>query len=495
MDRYPNSLMFVEELEKTESSKNMIPMIIGAVAAIVVICGIAFAVMSKGDKTETGTKVEVVDKPEDDGNGDKTIPPDNKKTTPGNLENEPENAEAEKRAAEKRAADKREAEKLAKGNSEFMKKQRRKKLADMADAFELRLDEVKEKDGDVAALFKEDLAKVKELEKADKFVESLAAWEKIKDNLENYDNKLTEKLKEKAVAKKKQVEKYRKKVKQWEKLDNTIGNILMKYDVNFSSSNDLLEQKEFAKAEKKYEKCLGYLKSIETLVKTKLTAKKGKDFALAGVDLELKWVNTMSMWVGKYEVTNSQYRAFKPLHSSKKYQGLSMDRANQPVCEISYNDAAGYCIWLTDKAHSSGLVPETLEFRLPTKAEWQAAAACGDDRKFPWGKDWPAKFGNFGNQEIFPNDWKLEGYVDKFPVTCDVSKSGKNKWDIYGLSGNLWEWTSEEKDRKRAVYGGAWSSCSKGELAIKISGSNYANPQEKYDNIGFRVVLATAKED
>jgi formylglycine-generating enzyme required for sulfatase activity len=120
-------------------------------------------------------------------------------------------------------------------------------------------------------------------------------------------------------------------------------------------------------------------------------------------------------------------------------------------------------------------------------------ARCGTERVYPWGNDWPPPYGNFGNQEVFPQDWKLQGYTDDYPVTCPVEKSGVNEWGLYGVAGNAWEWTTEDKGGKRAVRGGAWTSCFKELLVCEPKGSPYADTTDHYDNIGFRVILAKRK--
>ena len=94
---------------------------------------------------------------------------------------------------------------------------------------------------------------------------------------------------------------------------------------------------------------------------------------------------------------------------------------------------------------------------------------------------------------MFSKTWKLEGYTDDFPVTCPVEKSGANAWDLHGVSGNLWEWTSDKFKGRYAVYGGAWSSTHKSLMKIDLKNQNYADPQEDYDNIGFRIVLEPTK--
>ena len=40
-------------------------------------------------------------------------------------------------------------------------------------------------------------------------------------------------------------------------------------------------------------------------------------------------------WMGKYEVTNAQYRRFKKDHDSQSYEGKSLNGDEQPVVMVS----------------------------------------------------------------------------------------------------------------------------------------------------------------
>ena len=109
-----------------------------------------------------------------------------------------------------------------------------------------------------------------------------------------------------------------------------------------------------------------------------------------GHELSFVWIPSLRIWFGKYEVTNGQYRRFKPDHDSLKRESYSLNNDNQPVVYVSWQDAMEYCKWLN--TNFSNRIPEKCIFRLPTSKEWQHVASCGTTRKYPWGDKLPPKY-------------------------------------------------------------------------------------------------------
>ena len=124
--------------------------------------------------------------------------------------------------------------------------------------------------------------------------------------------------------------------------------------------------------------------------------KSGKDIAIVlggGEKMEFVWIPALKGWAGKYEVTNGEYRRFKPSHDSKYYKGHSLNGDRQPVVEVSWNDAQEFVQWMGKNTE----LPDGFELTLPSKHEWMSVAQCGDGREYPWGNNRPPKYGNYSD--------------------------------------------------------------------------------------------------
>jgi len=169
---------------------------------------------------------------------------------------------------------------------------------------------------------------------------------------------------------------------------------------------------------------------------------------------------TRPFYMATREVTNRQYRAFRPNHTSgaEKFQELAA--GDHPAVMLSWQDAAAYCNWLSDQEklprayveQGGRLVPAapaTTGYRLPTEAEWEWTARFNGGagaRKFPWGAAMPPPegAGNFADESAkgFVSTI-LPGYNDGFPVTAPVGRFTPSPLGLYDLGGNAAEWVQD----------------------------------------------------
>jgi len=212
----------------------------------------------------------------------------------------------------------------------------------------------------------------------------------------------------------------------------------------------------------------------------------GEAWTSPATDMEFVWVTALKLWVGKYDVTNGEYRKKDAGHDSKDYQGHTLNSDRQPVVEVNFDDAKAYAEWLTgqDRERLGGL-----RYRVVSEAEWQACAQCGDGREYPWGNAMPPKYGNYSDSAS-PLSVKIAGYTDGFAVTCPVERSGVNEWGLYGLGGNMWEGCASDASGGSfgAWRGASWNDgnpdCIRCAFRLGLDGSTRGH------GLGFRLVLS-----
>jgi formylglycine-generating enzyme required for sulfatase activity len=196
----------------------------------------------------------------------------------------------------------------------------------------------------------------------------------------------------------------------------------------------------------------------------------GQNWTSPATGMKFVWIDALKMWVGKFEVTNGEYRKKEPRHDSKSYKNHSLNRDSQPVVYVNFDDAKAYAAWLTEreKAALGGA-----RYRLPSEDEWMTYAQCGDGREYPWGNNWPppsGRAGNYHGQEGAGTWDKISGYNDGFPVTAPVDKLWANPWGLHGVGGNVWEACA--RDSTGQAFGGsfgAWRGASWLATAFRAS--------------------------
>jgi formylglycine-generating enzyme required for sulfatase activity len=213
--------------------------------------------------------------------------------------------------------------------------------------------------------------------------------------------------------------------------------------------------------------------------------------SVESLKMEFVWIESIQSWVGRYEVSNAQYTKFKAGHNVRRVNSrYSLLSPEQPVVNVSYEDALAYAAWINDMESEEGRLPPGWEYKLPTGEQWEIFATCGKPgRLYPWGKTWPPPHGNVGDKTSAMGNGFAD-YSDNEPVTCDVRQAGANEWGLVGTFGNAAEWVDEwygQSQRKRVFRGGSWRTMSKDSLQTQFRGKNA--PSYAGDDIGFRLVL------
>jgi formylglycine-generating enzyme required for sulfatase activity len=234
---------------------------------------------------------------------------------------------------------------------------------------------------------------------------------------------------------------------------------------------------------------------------------------------------TKPFYMGATEVTVGQFAAFVKeaayqTDADKEgwayaWTGTQFDKVNgaswrkpgfpqddtHPVTEVSWNDAAAFCQWLSRKSGRT--------VRLPTEAEWEYACRAGTTTAYQWGDDPDMGKGwcNAADQTAkarFPN-WVAFNWSDGYVFTSPAGSFRANAWGLYDMHGNVWEWCADwygeypagaatdpkgaASGTSRVFRGGAWDfslGCYR-----PASRASFTPESRNYD-FGFRVVVSVS---
>jgi formylglycine-generating enzyme required for sulfatase activity len=215
-------------------------------------------------------------------------------------------------------------------------------------------------------------------------------------------------------------------------------------------------------------------------------------------------------YLGVYTVTQKEYKEVilaNPSYFSADSRGKDkvkgLDTDDFPVESVSWNDTKKFCDELS-KRENERRAGRT--YRLPTEAEWEYSCRGGasSSNPFHFGKSLSSTQANFVGNHPY-------GGADKGPYlkrTCKVGSYKPNKFGLYDMHGNVWQWCSDwyakdyyEKSPKkdpqgpdsgtgRVVRGGSWNSsgwyC---RAAFRLR----REPALGVNSVGFRVVCVSPR--
>ncbi len=229
-------------------------------------------------------------------------------------------------------------------------------------------------------------------------------------------------------------------------------------------------------------------------------------------------------WISTTEITNAQFRQFRPEHDSRVidqqwkdhiYAGYPANRPKMPAIRVTWHDAMAFAQWLSEETGQS--------VNLPTEAQWEWAARAGSDQAFFFGSTGFERFANLADRNIgllavrgvdpqpvsenrrsplndfVPRD---ESFDDGKLLPDGTAQYQPNPWGLFDMHGNVAEWTRSSykpypynardgrNDAKaagrRVVRGGSWRDRpARATASFRVA----YQPFQRVFNVGFRVVI------
>lgn len=168
--------------------------------------------------------------------------------------------------------------------------------------------------------------------------------------------------------------------------------------------------------------------------------------------------------------------------------GFNQTGRDPAVC-IGWADAKAYVAWLSQKSGKA--------YRLLSEAEWEYAARGGSAAIRPWGNALSHDDANY-----WADGKPLAQWRDQWEYTSPVGSFPANRFGLYDMLGNAWQWVEDCWNDKYAgapADGSPWQSGDCGNR-VRRGGSWHDHPEhiraairfwggtsDHYSNYGFRV--------
>jgi len=217
------------------------------------------------------------------------------------------------------------------------------------------------------------------------------------------------------------------------------------------------------------------------------------------------WKQVLQMEETEMQTLSSKTYAERPRDRPAHADDERFNNPSQPVVGVTWFEACAYCNWLDEQIRAADtplealgtpLLDEDHVVRLPTEAEWEAAARAPHAWVYPWGDRWDPNRAN-----------TYEGHVLR-TTPVGMYSQGTTPAGAHDLSGNVLEWTqslyrpypTRSKDGRnepsasgaRMLRGGSWYH----SKDLARSAFRYRKiPDFWCGFVGFRVVFSLANPE
>ncbi len=178
-------------------------------------------------------------------------------------------------------------------------------------------------------------------------------------------------------------------------------------------------------------------------------------------------------YMGRYTVTQKEWTT---VMNATPWRGMEYVKEGDdyPATFISWHDCQDFVAKL-----NSMDVENT--YRIPTGDEWFHACMAGSMKRFNFGDD---------ASRLGEHAWYIENtYFIGEKYAHPVGGKKPNRWGLYDMHGNLWEWCEDwrEVNRYRVICGGSWG-CYPEYCDKNSRGGN--TPGKRFNNLGLRLLMS-----
>ena len=157
---------------------------------------------------------------------------------------------------------------------------------------------------------------------------------------------------------------------------------------------------------------------------------------------------------------------------------------------VSWDDAQAYVRWMTLNTGEG--------YRLLSESEWEYVARAGTSTAFHYGRTITTRQANFNGNYTYGSESNGE-YRER---TVAVGRFGANRFGLYDVHGNVWEWVEDcwndsyagapsdgsawerGKCYRRVVRGGSWINDPRN---LRSANREWYETGSRSSRIGFRV--------